>query len=64
MVIIVSRKLNKASMWLALLALGIATMGGTCAVVEEGPGAGYENPGVNEERMEEQETEITDESNR
>jgi hypothetical protein len=59
----VSKKSNRASVFASLLALASVTLGsGTCVVVEEVP-YGME-PGENGERMEEQEEEVSDESNR
>jgi hypothetical protein len=45
---------HRISFLIALLGLALATIGGTCVVVEEGP---YEEPGENEEVMLEQEDE-------
>ncbi len=50
-------------MLVGLLAIASGTIGGTCIVVEEGPGV-YDEPGINNETMEEQEYEIEEESNR
>ena len=59
----VSKKSNRASVFIGLLALTSVTLGsGTCVVVEENP-YGME-PGENTEMMDEQEGEIIDESNR
>lgn len=46
---------------LGLLVIASGTIGGTCVVVEEGPGW-YGDPGVNDERMYEQEEEIEEDS--
>jgi hypothetical protein len=46
-----------------LLGIASGTVGSTCVIVEEGPGA-YEEPGINDETMYEQEEEIVEESNR
>ena len=54
-----SKKSHRASLLIGLLGLAFVTTGsGTCVVVEEDPYGGYEEPGVNEEKMEEQEIEI------
>ena len=59
-----SKPSQHAAVLICLLALVLVTMGsGTCVVVEEGP-YGYEEPGVNEERMEEQERDVMEEENR
>lgn len=50
-------------MLVGLLAIASGTIGGTCIIVEEGPGV-YDEPGINDETMEEQEYEIEEESNR
>lgn len=46
-----------------LLGIASGTVGSTCIIVEEGPDA-YEEPGINDERMDEQEEEVMEESNR
>jgi hypothetical protein len=59
------REFRRAAQSIGLLVLALITMGsGTCVVVEEGPPGVYEEPGVNEERMEDQELEVMEESNR
>lgn len=47
---------------IALLALSLGS--GTCVVVEEGGPGMYDGPGVNDERMAEQEEEVIEESDR
>lgn len=46
-----------------LLGIALGAVGSTCVVVEEGPGT-YEEPGINDETLYEQEEEIVEESNR
>lgn len=59
------KKSRRAALLIGLLTLAFLTMGsGTCVVVEEDPYGDFEEPGINEERMEEQEIEVMDESNR
>lgn len=49
------RSRDRISRLLALLAIALCTMGGTCVVVEEGPDGYYDDMGNNEEAMIEQE---------
>jgi hypothetical protein len=57
--------IRRAAKLVLLLSLASLTIGsGTCVVVEEGPYGTFEEPGENEERMEEQEIEVMEESNR
>ena len=60
-----SKRIRHGARIAGLLLSAVVTMGsGTCIVVEEGPPGGYEEPGINDERMEEQELEVIDESDR
>ena len=47
-----------------LLLLAGLTTAGTCVVVEESPYPEYEEPGINADRMEEQEIEVMEEEDR
>ena len=59
------KKSRRTALLIGLLMLAFLTMGsGTCVVVEEDPYGDFEEPGINEERMEEQEIDVIDESNR
>ena len=60
-----SRITRRAALSTFLLLLGFVTLGsGTCAMVEEGPPGDRDDPGVNEDEMEDQEDEVIDESDR
>ena len=49
---------HRIALLIALLGLGVATLGSTCVVIEEGPYGGYEDPGINADEMEQQEEEV------
>jgi len=60
-----SRSSNRSALLARLTALACVSMAsGTCIVVEEGGPGMYDGPGVNDERMADQEEEVIEESDR
>jgi hypothetical protein len=57
-------RLRRTVALIGSVSLVCVTTGGTCVAVEEEPPGAFEEPGIDEERMEEQEYEVMEEEDR